>query len=107
MIIRAIKNGVNESRIAKTLNVEVATIKQKRDLLDGICPEAVQLLRDKDVTAGSFRELRKVRPMRQIEIAELMNASHNHTVGYAKCLVVATAQDQLVEPDRPKKRWAA
>ena len=103
MIRRAIKNGVSEVRIAKTLNVDIASIKRKRDLLDGICPEAVQLLRDKAVTSGCLRELRKVKPMRQIEIAELMCASHNHSVGYAKCLVVATPQDQLVEPDRPKE----
>jgi hypothetical protein len=103
MIMRAIRNGVSEERIAKTLNVDIASIKRKRDLLDGICSEAVQLLRDKGVTAGCLRELRKVRPMRQIEIAELMCASHNHTVGYAKCLIVATPQEQLVEPDRPKE----
>jgi hypothetical protein len=103
MIRRAIQNGVSETRIAKTLNVHLANIKHKRDLLDGICSEAVQLLRDKSVTAGVLRELRKVKPMRQIEIAELMGASHNHTVGYAKCLVVATPQEHCVEPHRPKE----
>lgn len=30
MIMRAIKNGVDEERIAKTLNVDVSHIKQKR-----------------------------------------------------------------------------
>lgn len=74
MIMRAIKNGVDEERIAKTLNVDVSHIKQKRDLLDGICKEAVHLLREKRATAGS---LRKVRPMRQIEMAELMCASRD------------------------------
>jgi hypothetical protein len=103
MINRAIRSGVSEVRIAKTLNVDLGKIRQKRDLLDGICPEAVQLLRDKDVTTGCLRELRKVRPMRQIEIAELMCASHNHTVAYAKCLVVATPHEQLIEQDRPKE----
>jgi hypothetical protein len=97
MITRAIKSGVSESRIAKTLNVDVARIRHKRDLLEGICPEAVQLLQEKDVAAKSVRELRKVRAMRQIEIAELMCATHNFSVNYAKCLVAATAQDHLVE----------
>ncbi len=50
MILRAIKNGVSEERIARSLNVDVASIRQKRDLLDGICPEAVQLLRDRRAT---------------------------------------------------------
>lgn len=102
MIKRAIKNGVSEDRIARTLNVDVAKIKQKRDLLEGICPEAVELLRDKRATAGALRELRKVKPMRQIEMAELFCASHMYSEGYAKCLVAATPQDQMIESERPK-----
>lgn len=103
MILRAIKNGCSEERIARTLNVEVASIKQKRDLLDGICPEAVQLLRDKGVTVGALREIRKVKPLRQIEMAELICASHTFSADYAKCLVAATPQEQMLEPDRPKE----
>src|SRR5262249_43385780 len=77
MILRAIKNGVTESRIARALNIDVARIRRKRDLLDGVCAEAVQLLREKHVPAKVLRELRRVKSMRQIEIAELMCASHN------------------------------
>lgn len=102
MLLRAIKNGVSEERIARTLNVNVQTIRQKRDLLEGICPEAVALLREKRATAEVFRELRKVKPMRQIEIAELMCAANNHSVGYAKCLVAASNAEQLVDPERGK-----
>jgi hypothetical protein len=75
MILRAVRSGVSEERIARSLNVDVASIRQKRELLDGICPEAVQLLRDRRATGNALRELRKVRPMRQIEIAELMCAA--------------------------------
>lgn len=103
MIKRAIKNGVSETRIARTLNIDLASIKQKRDLLDGTCSEAVELLRDKRAGAGVLREIRKVKPMRQIEMAELICASHNYSAGYAKCLIAATPQDQLLEPDRPKE----
>src|SRR5436190_1193387 len=35
MIMRAIENGVSEARIAKALDVDVASIRQKRDLLNG------------------------------------------------------------------------
>jgi ParB-like chromosome segregation protein Spo0J len=83
MILRAIKNGLSESRIARALNLDIAHIRQKRDLLQGICPEAVQLLKDRPATAQVFREMRKVKPMRQIEIAEVMCLSNNFTVGYA------------------------
>lgn len=103
MIRRAIRNGVSEDRIARSLNFDVSTIRQKRDMLDGICPEAVELLKDRRTSAQTFRELKRVKPMRQIEIAELMRASNNYKMGYIKCLVAATAADELVEDDRPKE----
>jgi len=103
MILRATKSGVSEERIARSLNVDVASIRRKRELLDGICGEAVELLRDRRATGNALRELRKVKPMRQIEIAELMSAAANYSVGYAKCLVATTPAEQLVDPDRGKE----
>ena len=103
MIAKAVKNGVSQQRIAKSLNVDVASIMRKLDILNGVCPEAVALLRDKSITSGALREIRKARPMRQIEIAELMIASHNYTVLYAKCLIAATPCEQLLEADKPKE----
>ena len=102
MIMEAIRQGVSEERIAKTLAVDIGAIRRKRDLLDGICQEAVQLLKDKRASAGVFREMRKVKPMRQIEMAELMVAANNFSASYAQCLLAATAQEQLLEPDKPK-----
>lgn len=103
MILRAITNGASEQRIARSLAVDVGTIRQKRDMLDGICAEAVQLLRDRRTTSNAFRELRKVKPMRQIEIAELMCAASNFSVGYSKCLVAATSAEQMIDGDCPRE----
>ncbi|MBN2132678.1 MAG: ParB N-terminal domain-containing protein [Sedimentisphaerales bacterium] len=99
MVLKAIKNGVSEERIAKTLDVNLATVKQKRDLLEDICPEAVALLKERRTSAGAIREMKRVKPMRQIEMAELMVASNNYTSVYAKCLVAASPQDQMAEPN--------
>lgn len=98
MVLRAIKNGVSEERIARALNVDPAAIRQKRDLLAGICTEAVELLKNRRASTGALREMKRVKPIRQIEMAELMAASNNYTACYAKCLVAACSQDQLVEP---------
>ncbi len=100
MITKAIKNGVSEERIARALNVDPSAIRQKRDLLEGICPEAVQILRDKRVSGPALRELRKVNALRQIEISELMAVANNYTVGYMKCLVTATPDEQRTESFR-------
>jgi hypothetical protein len=103
MILKAIKNGVSEERIAKTLNVDVAKIKEKRNLLEGICPEAIDLLKDRQITPNALKVLKKVLAMRQIELAELMVAANNYTVPYAKALLAATPSNQLIEQDKKKK----
>lgn len=103
MILRATKSWVSEKRIAWSLNVDVASIPQKRELLDGIRPEAVVIVRDQRATGDALRELRRVRPMRQIEIAELMCAAGNFTVGYAKCLVATTPAEHLIDGERGKE----
>jgi len=102
MILLATNNGVSEERIAKVLKVDIATIRQKRDLLNGICAEAAELLKNKVVTIEVFAILRKMRPVRQIEVAELLIATSNFSVPYAKALLVATRPDMLVDADQHK-----
>lgn len=68
MILNAIRKGVPEERLARALNVNIANIRAKRNLLSGICPEAADLLRDKHVPLNAFTELRKMKPLRQIEV---------------------------------------
>ena len=97
MILKAIKHGVSEQRIALALNVDVAQIRKKRNLLDGICQEAVDLLNDRRITGNVFVALRKMKPIRQIEAAELMIASGVYTARYAKLLLMSTSSDLLVD----------
>ena len=104
MISRAIANGVSKEKIAEMLCLDVRTIREKQGILAGICNEAVELLKDKPIARAALRELRSVIPMRQIEMAELMIASNNFTVAYAKCLVAATAAEQLVASDKPSSK---
>jgi hypothetical protein len=49
-----------------------------------------------------FSALRKMKPLRQIEVAELMIAANRLTVSYARALVAATPKEQLAEPEKPK-----
>lgn len=102
MILKAIERGVSEERIAKTLNLDIKTLQQKKRMLTGICPEAVELLKDKHVASGTFWVLKKMAPFRQIEAAELMVAMNRYTISYGRSLLAATPQDQLVETGKPK-----
>jgi hypothetical protein len=103
MLLRAIKNGVSEEKLARALDLDIGAIKRRRALLDGICPEAVELLKDKSVNPTTFDALRKMKPLRQVEAVELMTTAGNFTTSYAKALLAATRQEDLAHPDKPKK----
>jgi ParB-like chromosome segregation protein Spo0J len=102
MILKATRSGVSEERIAKVLKMDVASIRQKRDLLNGICKEAAEILKNRRVSIGVFSFLRKLKAMRQIEVAELLVATGNYSVPYVRALLAATHPDMLVEPDKHK-----
>jgi len=102
MILKAIERGASDERVAKALNIDVKTLQTRKQLLIGICPEAIDLLKDKHVTVKAFAALKKMVPLRQIEAAELMIAMNKYTVSYADSLLAATTQSQLANPGKPK-----
>ena len=102
MILKAVERGVSEERIAKTLNVDLKTIRQKVRMLDGICPEVVEILKDKHVPINTFRIIKRMATLRQIEAAELMVAMNKYALSYAESLLAATPQAQLAESHKPK-----
>ena len=97
MILKLVERGVPEERIAETLDVNVHHIRAKKGLLHGICPEAAELLKDKHCPINTFRSLSKMKPLRQVEAAELMMAMSNYTIVYAKALLAATPPDQRAD----------
>jgi ParB-like chromosome segregation protein Spo0J len=103
MILKAIENGVSEERIARSLNVDVGSIRRRRKLLDGICAEAADLLKEKHIALNTFSELKKLGPIRQIEAAELMNAMNNYSNSYVRSLVAATPRTQLAPDFTPRQ----
>jgi hypothetical protein len=102
MIMKAINDGVSEERIAAVLHIDLKTLRQKRDLLVGICPEATDVLKDKEITAGCFNVLRKMTAMRQIEAVELMSTISNYSVTLAKTILAASTAEQLAKPGTRK-----
>ena len=57
MLLEALKTGLTEERIAAALDVSLESIRARRDLLNGICPEVVQILIDKSVSPQVFWHL--------------------------------------------------
>jgi hypothetical protein len=74
------------------------------ELLDGIAEAAANLLKDKNISEKGIRLLKKVKPPRQIEIAEVMVSANNYSVGYVESLILMTPSDQRVNPAEPKKK---
>ncbi|QOT76566.1 plasmid partitioning protein RepB C-terminal domain-containing protein [Cupriavidus basilensis] len=103
MLRRAIDRGVSPERLAKALSVDVSHIQKKITLLNGICPEATELLKDRQFSPELSRAIRKMKPTRQVECIELMVSANNLTVGYAEALLVATPVPLLINGKKPKK----
>jgi hypothetical protein len=102
MILRAVEQGVTPEQIARSLDVEVEKIRRGLNLLDGIHPDAVDMLKDKPITEAALRIFKKVKEVRQLDFAHLMVSMGNYTAGYARALLIATPPEMLVKPHAPK-----
>jgi hypothetical protein len=102
MILRAIDRGVTEKQIADALGLDVHTIRKRTRLLDAICADAAEILKATPCPAATFDLLRRMGPMRQVEAAELMTGQNNYTVSFARAMLAATPEAQLVDPRKKK-----
>jgi RepB plasmid partitioning protein/ParB-like nuclease domain len=103
MIAKALERNVPPDKIAKALDINVRSLRRKVTLIDGICEEAVALLKDKICPMAIFDVLRKMNPMRQIEAAELLINANNYSVSYATAILAGTPQSQLANPTTTKR----
>jgi len=103
MIAKAIERNVPKEKIAKALDINVRSLVRKANLIDGICEDAVGLLKDKICPMAVFDVLRKMNPIRQIEAAELLINANNYSASYAAAILAGTPQAQLVDPATPKR----
>lgn len=103
MLRRAVERGVTVERLAKALNVDTSLIHKKVSLLDGICPEAVEMLKDQHFPASLGSVLRRMKPTRQVECVELMLTANNMTIAYAEALFAATPANLVAGEKRARK----
>lgn len=101
MIVQAMDLGVSAMRLGSSLSLAPATILERFRLLNGICPDAIDLLADTNCPARVFDILRQMKPIRQIEAAELMIGNKNLSGTFANALLAATPPNQLVAEKVP------
>jgi hypothetical protein len=107
MILKALANGVDEQKLATALNVDISKLQTKQRMLDGICPEAVEVLRDTDTTSTAFAVLKKMKPVRQVAAAEHMRASGIYSARFATALLEVTRPELRLDLPRYRKTKAA
>jgi ParB-like chromosome segregation protein Spo0J len=103
MLRRAIDRGVSRERLARAFNVNLSAINRRVNLLEGICPEAIDLLQDKQFSPVVTRILRNMKVARQVEAVELMVSSNTITVAHADALLKATPPELRTDV-RPLER---
>jgi len=103
MLVRALERGVTEEKLAKALDIDIRVLKRRRTMLNGVAPEVVEMFKDRIVSQIVFETLRKMKPMRQIEAAELMCTAGNFSSSYGKAILAATKQSDLAHPERGKR----
>ena len=104
MILKALSNGVSEQDISVSLAVDVETIRRKRSMLDGICPEVIQLLTNRRVSVQTYGLLRKMKPIGQIQAAERMIHSNNYSARMAKALLTITKSELMANPEKVDRK---
>lgn len=103
MLLEALKSGVTEERIAATLNIDVAGIRKRVQMLDGICPEAVEMLRDHKLSFELFAVLRKMKPVGQIATVELMVLRNDFSASFAKTRLAISPPALLCAIPKPRQ----
>lgn len=103
MIRKAIDSGVPSEDLARVLDLAVGSIEKKSKLLEGICTEAADMLKDKMMPGRVFDELRRMTPMRQIVAAEMMNRTGRYSHSFARSILIGSKPEELVDPVKSKK----
>ncbi|CQJ65038.1 TPA: plasmid partitioning protein RepB C-terminal domain-containing protein [Yersinia enterocolitica] len=97
MIRKALKSGVSIEKLSEALGISIDILKGKINLLDGIDPEVVNLLANQNVPKATFNVLRKMKNIRQIECACIMNNMENYTEKFSLSLLHNTQPNLLVD----------
>jgi hypothetical protein len=57
---------VSKERLVRAFNVNLSSINRRINLLEGICPKAIEMLQDKQFTSDVMRILRNMKAARQV-----------------------------------------
>ena len=102
MISKALESGISPEDVAKALGMDPKKLIRRKELINGLHPEVLQLLKEKQVSDKALKMLKRVRKLRQVEMAQLMVSMNNFTFAYARALFIGTPKEQMLNPEKPK-----
>lgn len=102
MIMRVHESGVSAAVLAAALGISETSIHQRFRLLDGICSEVIILLADKPLPINVFPLLKKMKPFRQIDVANVMINLNNYSIKFVKAMLHSTPEEQLISQRKKK-----
>ncbi len=108
MIRRTVHRCVSKECLVRSFNVKLSSTNRRISLLEGICPEAIELLQDKHFTPDGTRIPRNMNAACQVEAVALMIASNTIGVAHAEALLKATPPEQRADlkPGEREKKTA-
>ncbi|MDB5714339.1 MAG: plasmid stablization protein ParB [Sphingomonadales bacterium] len=100
----AVQPAVLEERLASPLKIQIPNNHDMLRHLDGICNDVIILLRDHHVAINTFRQIRRLKPMRQIAVAETMIALNCFSISCAKSFVASSPRSEFVNTGARSRR---
>ena len=92
MLRRAVDRGVPQERLARLLEVNVIQITKKLHLLDGICAEVIELLKDREFSVELGRIIRKMKPTFSIDSFRFRLISRPITISISNVRIMAPSR---------------
>ena len=103
MVAKAVEKGVPLERLATTLNLSVKYVRDTLNLLQGLHPEAVEILESHHMSHKAISAFKRVTSTRQIEMAEMMVSANDFSGPYAEAILSATPDNMLLEKRSSRK----
>lgn len=103
MLLRAVEAGVSVDKLCTVLGVSVQTVQSKLRISEGIAPEVLALLAEKNVPQALFGLLKKLKPYKQIEVVDTLVSINNFTKKFLESMLHALPQEHFVDAGHAKE----
>ncbi|WP_443256025.1 plasmid partitioning protein RepB C-terminal domain-containing protein [Xenorhabdus sp. IM139775] len=88
---------VSIEKLSSSLGISIETLRGRSQILNGIDSEVVSLLSDKHIPRATFDILKKMKPLRQIEVANIMVSFANFSKSFALHLLIQNETKRIEE----------